>query len=305
MELNNPIGIKDLTCILKFDQPVGVLYYLKSNYNLLPKDEDGYSSIDINPFQKVVELQYHRVSCLFSKEQAEDLKRFGIDHLEMIKSTLNSEMTTGEERDIYDKFLNLGRESEIKERTRFQSLMNKWFGFSPKVRIKEDSDILNLVFKSSQKILKKTRLRAGDFIIANSTIGSRISSSPDFVYSSKNVSSSEIPRIAQIGTIRGIRVFTNPYLEHKDLKVIVGSTTKEQEPGVYFVEYTGEGKIEEVETFGGLEFRRILTKRRAVADTENSADKFYTLELTFKRHNIFTHLFQKIKGATVSLINKK
>ena len=54
MELNNPIGIKDLTCILKFDQPVGVLYYLKSNYNLLSKDEDGYSSIDINPFQKVV-----------------------------------------------------------------------------------------------------------------------------------------------------------------------------------------------------------------------------------------------------------
>ena len=41
------------------------------------------------------------------------------------------------------------------------------------------------------------------------------------------------------------------------------------------------------------------------ADTEGAADKFYTLELTFKRHNIFTHLFQKIKGATVSLLNKK
>lgn len=305
MELNNSIGIKDLTCTLKFNQPAGILYYLKSNYNLLPVDENGYGMMEINPVQKVVHLQSHRVSGSYSKEQAEDLKRFGIDHLEMIKSTLNSEMTTGEEKDIYDKFLNLGLESEIKERTRFQSLMNKWFGFTPKVRIKEDLDILNLVFKSSQKILKKTRFRAGDFIIVNSTIGYRISSSPYFVYSSKNVSSSEIPRIAQIGTIRGIRVFVNSYLGYKDLKVIVGSTTKEQELGVYFVESEMGEEIEEMELFPGLESRIILTKRRTVVDTENAGDKFYTLELTFKRHNIFTHLFQKIKDATVSLLNKK
>ena len=309
MELNNQIGIKDLTCTLKFNQPAGILYYLKSNYNLLPKDEDGYGSIDINPVQKIVHLQSHRVSGSYRKEQTEDLKRFGIDHSEIIKSTLKEEMIRMEEKDIYNNFLNLGQESEIKERTKFQTLMNKWFGFSPKVMIKEDSDILNLVFKSSQKILRKTRLRAGDFIIVNSAIGSRITSIPDFVYS-PNVSSaahqtvSTSMGITQIGTIRGIRVFVNLYLGYKDLKVIVGSTTKEQEPGVYFVESEGE-EMDEMELFPGLESKIILIKRRTVVDTENAGDKFYTLELSFKRHNIFTHLFQKIKDETVSLIKKK
>jgi hypothetical protein len=304
MELNNSIGIKDLTCTLKFNQPAGILYYLKYNYNLLPVDEDGYGRMEINPVQKVVHLQSHRVSGSYSKEQSNDLKRFGIDHLEIIKSNLNEEMNRMEEKDIYNKFLNLGQETEIKERTKFQTLMNKWFGFTPKVRIKEDLDILNLVFKSSQKILQKTRIRPGDFIIVSSAIGAKLSAISDFVYTS-NVSSSTTTGITQIGTIRGIRVFVNSYLGYKDLKVIVGSTTKEQELGVYFVESEMGEEIEEMELFPGLEFRIILTKRRTVVDTENAEDKFYTLELSFERHNIFTHLFQKIKDATVSLIKKK
>ena len=297
------IGIKDLTCNLKFAQPMGILYYLKSDYKPSEEFVDSMNRIEINTVQKVVQLEPYRVSASFTKEHYTDLKRFGIDAAEMIGSTLNEEMKQREEKNIYDKFLSLGQESEIKGRSKFQSLAKKWIGFEPKTRIKEDSDISIVASNFSGRILKKTRVRPGDFLIANSTIGSRISNCQDFVYS--NSSNSSIPGITQIGTIRGIRVFVNPYLGYKDLRVVIGSSTKEQELGVYFVESSEGGKIEEFILPTGREHTMLLTKRMAVEETEGAADKFYTLDLTFKRHNIFTHLFQKIKGATVSLLNKK
>ena len=304
MESKEQISIKDLTCNLKFAQPAGILYYLKTDYNATIEESTGISRIETNVASKVVQLESHRSSCSFTKEQYTDLRKgFGIDPKEIIKSTLNKEMGQREEKIIYDKFLSLGQESEIRGRSKFQSHMNRWFGFVPKIRIKDDSDISLIASKFSGIILRKTRIRAGDFLIVNSTIGSRISSCQDFIYS--NTSSSTVQGITQIGTIRGIRVFVNLHLGYKDLSVVIGSSTKEQELGVYFIEGTEEGKIEEFDLFTGRESILSLTKRMAVADTENAADKFYTFELTFERHNIFTHLFQKIKGATVSLLNKK
>lgn len=298
-ESKEQITIKELTCNLKFVQPMGVIYYLKTNYNTIVDNR-----METKVFSKSVRLEAHRNSCSFVKEQYTDLRKgFGIDPKEIIKYNLNKEMKQKEEEIIYDKFLSLGQESEIKGRSKFQSLMNKWFGFVPKVRIKEDSDISLTASKFSGIILRKTRVRSGDFLIVNSTIGSRISSCQDFVYS--NLHTSITPGIIQIGTIRGIRIFVNPHLSNKDLRLIIGASTREQELGVYFIEGYEEGKIEEFDLPTGRESILGLTKRMAVVDTENAAEKFYTLELTFKRHNIFTHLFQKIKGATVSLLNKK
>ena len=304
IESEGQISIKELTCNLKFDQPAGVLYYLKADYKPSEEWRDGMNRIEINTAQKVVQLESHRVSASFTREQYMDLKKgFGMDITEMLRSTLNKEMEHKEDKIIYDKFLSLGQESEIKGRSKFQSIMNKWIGFVPKVRIKDDSDISLIASKISRTIQEKTRVRAGDFLITNSLIGSRISSCQDFVFS--NTPSSQDLGITQIGTIRGIRVFINPSLGYQDLRVIVGASTKEQELGVYFIESSKGPETEEINLPTGRESSLILTKRMAAADTEGAADKFYTLELTFKRHNIFTHLFQKIKGATVSLLNKK
>jgi hypothetical protein len=303
-ESGGQIFIKGLTCNLKFSQPAGILYYLKSDYKPSEEWGDGMNRIEINTAQKIVQLESHRVSASFTREQYMDLKKgFGMDITEMLRSTLNKEMEHKEDKIIYDKFLSLGQESEIKGRSKFQSIMNKWIGFVPKVRIKDDSDISLIASNFSRIILKKTRVRAGDFLITNSLIGSRISDCQDFVYS--NTPSSQDSGITQIGTIRGIRVFINPSLGYQDLRVIVGASTREQELGVYFIESSKGPETEEINLPTGRESSLILTKRMTAADTEGAADKFYTLELTFKKHNIFTHLFQKIKGATVSLLNKK
>lgn len=297
------IRIKDLTCNLRFNQPVGVLYYLKPEINNTKEESSEFRSINIRPFSKAVQMNPYSVSCLFDSKEAKDLKiNFGIDQSGIMKSTLMTEMKMTEEKEIYNKFLILGQESEIKGRSNFHLLMNKWFGFNPKFRIKKDSDIASLVSDISRKILEKTRVRAGDFLIANYFLCTKFSDLSDFVHSNKSPDSTGI---VQYGTIRGIRIFINPNLTYDDLRLVIGSSTKDQELGVYFVEYEEE-KIEKIDLPGFEQKSKMrLYKRMAVAETEGAADKFYTLDLTFKRHNIFTHLFHKIKGATVSLLNKK
>ena len=120
------------------------------------------------------------------------------------------------------------------------------------------------------------------------------------------------PTIYQTGIISGsgISVFVNPNLGFKEMKLIIGATTKETEQGVYMAEMEHTIESAELVNMNDLFGPKIVTeirKKFAIISTKKAKDKFLTIWVTTKKHNLFAHLLEKLKwkklksGSTASV----
>jgi hypothetical protein len=130
-------------------------------------------------------------------------------------------------------------------------------------------------------------------------MGARIMDLPQFVYNDPNQpdldrSTGLIHKIGALGN--KFSVIINPMLHWNDESIVIGSNTFEGQEGIY--QYEMEPEIIETEEISpdNLMPYTILNykKRMALVATENAHLKYYTLNTTTKRHNIVTHLINKI-----------
>jgi hypothetical protein len=130
-------------------------------------------------------------------------------------------------------------------------------------------------------------------------MGSRIMDLPQFVYNDPNQpdldrSTGLIHKIGALGN--KFSVIINPMLHWNDESIVIGSNTFEGQEGIH--QYEMEPEIIETEEISpdNLMPYTVLNykKRMALVATENAHLKYYTLNTTIKRHNIITHLIDKI-----------
>ena len=290
--------IKNRICWNKTDRGTGEIFYLAMEYT--GKDQDGNDTVSMKTLRKMFHLETYMIKSKVSKEQMQDLEKLhSVDPKAMLMSEMEEEDKRGQDKLIYNMIKYAG---SVNEKIGWSTIVfkaNEWFGYETKFRVKEDSDIFRKLVSISNSIRSKTRGSDADFIIVGPAMASRIMDLPQFVYNDPNQpdldrSTGLIHKIGALGN--KFSVIINPMLHWNDESIVIGSNTFEGQEGIY--QYEIEPEIIETEEISpdNLMPYTVLNykKRMALVATDNAHLKYYTINTTIKRHNILTHLINKI-----------
>jgi hypothetical protein len=250
----------------------------------------AYPELKISPMVKYAELLSYNVSARLDKDA---LSYSVVDVLEMIKKTLEREMGLSAQKEMIGKISELSRISRIKNLSKFKKFLFDRFGYLEKKKIK-DIDSIGLVLKSiSSKISSSTRRGHGNFVICSVGMGSNLQDSKSFIHSNfERVDDGGLGSLYKIGTINGLLVYIDPYMKYNDNRVIVGKTTRIQDPGLYLI----KGNKEFLENSDPIRLSTdlILKGKRAFVEVGDNVSSFY-MEVEFTRgYSFFKYVLEKI-----------
>ena len=290
--------IKNIICWNKTDKGTGEIFYL--TLETTGKDPEGIEILSMKNIRKSFRLETYMIKSKVSKEQMQDLEKLhSVDPKAMITSTMEEEDKRGQDKLIYNMIKYAG---SVNEKIGWSSIVfkaNEWFGYEPKFRVKEDPDIFRKIVSVSNLIHSKSRRSDADFIIVGPAMGSRIMDLPQFVYNDPNQpdldrSTGLIHKVGSLGN--KFSVIINPILHWNDESIVIGSNTFEGQEGIY--QYEMEPEIIETEEISPDNLMPYIVlnykKRMALVATDNAHLKYYSINTTIKRHNILTHLINKI-----------
>ncbi len=290
--------IKNIICWNKTDKDTGEIFYL--TLETTGKDPEGIEILSMKNIRKSFRLETYMIKSKVSKEQMQDLEKLhSVDPKAMLTSTMEEEDKRGRDKLIYNMIKYAGSVNEKIGWSTIVFKVNEWFGYEPKFRVKEDLDIFRKIVSISNLIQSKTRRSGADFIIAGPAMGARIMDLPQFVYNDPNQpdldrSTGLIHKIGALGN--KFSVIINPMLHWNDESIVIGSNTFEGQEGIY--QYEMEPEIIETEEISPDNLMPYIVlnykNRMALVATDNAHLKYYTLNTTIKRHNILTHLINKI-----------
>jgi len=290
--------IKNIICWNKTDKDTGEIFYL--TLETTGKDPEGIEILSMKNIRKSFRLETYMIKSKVSKEQMQDLEKLhSVDPKAMLTSTMEEEDKRGQDKLIYNMIKYAGSVNEKIGWSTIVFKVNEWFGYEPKFRVKEDLDIFRKIVSISNLIQSKTRRSGADFIIAGPAMGARIMDLPQFVYNDPNQpdldrSTGLIHKIGALGN--KFSVIINPMLHWNDESIVIGSNTFEGQEGIY--QYEMEPEIIETEEISPDNLMPYIVlnykNRMALVATDNAHLKYYTLNTTIKRHNILTHLINKI-----------
>jgi len=290
--------IKNIICWNKTDKGTGEIFYL--TLETTGKDPEGIEILSMKNIRKSFRLETYMIKSKVSKEQMQDLEKLhSVDPKAMLTSTMEEEDKRGQDKLIYNMIKYAGSVNEKIGWSTIVFKVNEWFGYEPKFRVKEDLDIFRKIVSISNLIQSKTRRSGADFIIAGPAMGARIMDLPQFVYNDPNQpdldrSTGLIHKIGALGN--KFSVIINPMLHWNDESIVIGSNTFEGQEGIY--QYEMEPEIIETEEISPDNLMPYIVlnykNRMALVATDNAHLKYYTLNTTIKRHNILTHLINKI-----------
>ena len=290
--------IKNIICWNKTDKGTGEIFYLSTEYS--GKDQGGNDTVSMKTLRKVFQLETYMIKSKFSKEQIADLEKLHqVDPKAMLISSMEEEDKRGQDKLIYNMIKYAG---SVNEKIGWSTIVfkaNQWFGYEPKFRIKEDSDMFRKIVSISNLIHSTSRRSDADFIIVGPAMGHRIMDLPQFVYNDPNQPDIKrsIGLIYKVGSLGNrLSVMINPMLHFNDESIVIGSNTFEGQEGIY--QYEMESEIIETDEIIPHHLMPYIVlnykKRMALVATENAHLKYYTLNTTTKKHNIVTHLIKKI-----------
>lgn len=292
--------IKNRIVSRKTEMPVAEIHYLATESD--GKDKDGFEQIKLVSKRKGISLETFQVQSKVSIEQMKDLEKLHgleIDYPGMMQSTLEHESEMQTEKLIKDIMRYAGEQHYKITFSKFQALMNEWFSFVPKKRIREELDIIRYLIYYSNMIARDSRLGPANYVIVSGGLGSRIMELPQFVYNDPNQpqldqASGFVYKVGQIGT--SLEVLIDPNLRYDDMSVILGKNSQESSEAIFYVymdPVVMNNEIVDEKTLMPYNLT-VLRKRMAIHPTENAHLQYMSFEFTDKTHNIFTHLWNKI-----------
>ena len=290
--------IKNRICWNKTDKGTGEIFYLAMEYS--GKDQDGNDTVSMKTLRKVFQLETYMIKSKVSREQIADLEKLhSVDPKAMLMSSMEEEDKRGQDKLIYNMIKYAG---SVNEKIGWSTLVfkaNEWLGYEPKFRLKEDSDMFRKIVSISNLIHNTSRRSDADFIIVGPAMGSRIMNLPQFVYNDPNQpdldrSTGLIHKVGSLGN--KLSVIINPMLHWNDESIVIGTNTFEGQEGIYQFEMEPEViETEEISPDNLMPYTVLNYKKRmALVATDNAHLKYYTLNTTTRRHNIVTHLINKI-----------
>jgi hypothetical protein len=195
------------------DQRMAHLTYLDigptEEPNWLKEGEAQMAELSIKPQTLQMQLEKKRVQAQVSKEQVEDLKRFGIDAFEETKSALKSECDLNLTKDLFKEVSATARVLEsTQEFTGFKAWFYNLVGYKPLIWLESD-EFLDLILKGSNEIMRRSRMGAGDWIVVSHKTAMRLERLPDFVYGSEGRIADPNEQVNQFGSWKHLKIWTS------------------------------------------------------------------------------------------------
>ena len=274
-------------------------------------DDSGTQRMSMRSVRKTINLETYRVKSKVSKEQLQDIEAFhgigmgnSLDPKALLISALANENSQHKDKLVYNIMKFAGEQNAKSTWSKIQHKLFDWFGYSRKIRIKEDIDLLRLISARSNYIQKVSRIRGADFIIVNGAMAARIMNLEAFVYNDPNQPNTEQSvgmlngYIYKVGVLAGkFSVLINPRLSWNDNSIVMGSDIYKGQEGIYHLEMPEE--IDEMEEISTMDFNTnillLLSQRLAVVPTDNAHLRYYTEEITTESYPFIMHVFNAIK----------
>jgi hypothetical protein len=253
------------------------------------EDSHTWSSLVVETSRKFVELQTYQVTARVPLiEQLEIPGLVGIDSKENLLGILYRERQAQQEKALMKIYVEEGEKESSKSWNLLQRILNR-FGYVPKFCHKNLSEqILKKMVENSEQISSKTHTGPANFAVISHKEFYILSSHPEFVKTERD--SMSMAQIYSGGKIRNFTVFVDPRSQGR---LIVGSTTKENEPGVYFIENAASPEKTELTSSEGPVLA--LRSRQRIVNLGEENHKYTCIHLSEKRYNFFSYIWQKIK----------
>jgi len=289
--------LKDYIGHVESPNPHGTVSYLEPVFEA---QEGGYGIMSMKSNIHFIEASSRRVSSISDKETMQDIQALhgenGVDPSSMMRSVLENEMEMGIEKEILTEMRSEADRNWREEWTKFQTLVNRWFGYEPKITWQEgDGSLPRSLVINAHLMLSKTRSGGIPFIIVNGAVGMWIQDLPEFIYAeiSDNHRSGGA---CVVGNLIGkIQVIVDPNLTFNDTKIVMGIKPNEITNARIFMLENPDAELTSLETYDRpLEVKNVLTKRYGIKTIPSKNYLIINLAQPGKTHNLFTHLLSKI-----------
>lgn len=264
-------NVKQLTHEAKY------LDYIKKGISTV---HTPYESLSLEVFSKFIILATYRTSLSVTREQIEGLEKdMGIDLYPLVNDVLTNEASQMLFKAFKARVSELATQTYLENYTKIDKLKVKYYQFFKKkykkvTKIKSKDDLVKLIVRASHEIMRNTRRGPATFVICNTQTAMLLSDCPYFVFSKSEGINHGQPY--ELGTVAGLKVYVDPYMEFTDTTILIGRKPTVDEPGVHAF-YFGDGtKIENVIIDETLASKVILTIRLAIAPLGFYPQKHYT-----------------------------
>jgi len=279
--------------IAKMNGPHGTIPYLEMVVE--SKEDDEMGQIGLQVRNKQIAAETFQVTSESSKTQSEELQKMGIDMDSQMSSILNNESFLGMEKQLHDKYYNLGIRTYRKSYGKWKSFLNQYFNLEFPIYT-EVNKIGSKILILSQMTAIRTRRGSANFVIVSPMVASMLMEDPSVRILETEMRNNSTEIYPSLSIADKIKVFIDPKMKYDNMTIVLGKTTESGNTGVVMGQYSRN--FMKVDSVGATDFQPTtkyqIRDRYVITDTNESAsDGFFTVNLVIGKKP----LWRKLIGA--------
>ena len=196
------------------------------------ENEEGINTLSMRPCSKKVQLATYQTSAAVAQEQIHSLKGdFGIDVISMVKNTLVNETAMVIMKNFKKELNKLATITYLGTYTKcdkFKAWFYKIFKkeYIKVVTVKTPKALLNRIVAESQRLSSISRRGPVEYIIVNGQTAAILMDLPSYTIKPSGTITLSNGNVYEAGSIAGLRVFVDPFMEWKNSTVFFGRKVK-------------------------------------------------------------------------------
>ena len=267
------------------------------------ENETGTGNVlGLRLFSKWVQMGSYEVTGTVTRQQLQDLPLYGVDAVAKVMEAMQNEITQSINARILEHVFALGVTNAVNQKTYHGVDLNLWMGTSDSTMaaqsIKEFKDIYGNDWKNNWGTIKNSEVNtsAENFHTRQRRIGSKVLAAanliqvtgrrgrPTWIVTNAQVATALqdvsgyvvapiVNNFAQdgsqnlymSGTIAGLKVYVDPYMDWDDTRICVGRKGNGNEPGVIFMPYILADQVS-ITAEGTMAPKMLVNSRFAIVD---------------------------------------
>ena len=267
------------------------------------ENETGTGNVlGLRLFSKWVQMGSYEVTGTVTRQQLQDLPLYGVDAVAKVMEAMQNEITQSINARILEHVFALGVTNAVNQKTYHGVDLNLWMGTSDSTMaaqsIKEFKDIYGNDWKNNWGTIKNSEVntsaenlhtrqrRIGSkvlaaanliqvtgrrgrptWIVTNAQVATALQDVSGYVVAPivNNFAQDGSQNLYMSGTIAGLKVYVDPYMDWDDTRICVGRKGNGNEPGVIFMPYILADQVS-ITAEGTMAPKMLVNSRFAIVD---------------------------------------
>jgi hypothetical protein len=258
--------------------------------------------IGLRLFSKWVQMGSYEVTGTVTRQQLQDLPLYGVDAVAKVMEAMQNEITQSINARILEHVFALGVTNAVNQKAYQGVDLNLWMGTSDAnmadLAIKNYKDIYGFDHKATWGTIKNSEVNTSaenlhtrqrrissrilaaanliqtvgrrgraTWLVTNAQIASALQDCSSYVVApmANNLSQDGSQNLFLNGTIAGIKVYVDPYMDWNDTRICVGRKGNGNEPGVVFMPYILADTVS-ITAEGTMAPKMLVNSRYAIVD---------------------------------------